>query len=318
MKNLFTLLIFATFLYGFTIINAQMKFDFEEWTDSTDFSRPNPTDFWADPNAGAREVLYSEDITATPTAEAVCTKSSDFKTGFLAAELTINAYSLETPFGTYDRTLNGWLYTGVMTFDPMTYITTPDLRIPNTEKWEVFSGWYKYEPATDDSCVFFAELYAADSTVVATAEMRTGEAQTEYTEFSIPFVYSDENADVTHMGVYISASNTAVNTGSYGGEAGSKLIIDDLEFSKKPSAINQTLNDKSIYRVYSSNQGNILHVKNAKNTIIEIYSISGKILLAKSIRSDEENISISNLNSGLFIYHISKEGKFVTSGKFIK
>ncbi len=201
----------------------------------------------------------------------------------------------------------------------MTYAVIADIRVENTVKWEKFSGWYKYAPSQGDSCVFLAELYAADSVIIATVKMKSA-AVAQYTQFDIPFVYSDEGADVTDIGIYISASNTTPHTGPNGpdGTGGSILIIDDLELSVTPSSVRHSLTDNITVEVYQVDMSNSLVVKNAEDAVLEIYSITGRHILTHNIRSPQVEISISQLNKGIYFYRITMNDAALTAGKFIK
>lgn len=312
MKKIFTLSLIALLFLGVTNLRSQMLIDFETWTledDTLNFTTPEPLDFWGNPNITAEGLIYQ----GAPGIAAQCEPTSDAKNGFQAAKLTSTFYD----FGAYTANIRGWLHTGsIVLGGPPTYAPIADIRVENNDKWGIFSGWYKYAPAEGDSCVFLAELYAADSTVLATAYL-LAPAAAEYTEFSIPFEYTDEATDVTHMGVYICASKGLPQLGPFGAVGGSVLYIDDLGFAF-PAATNQTIDNKTSIQVYPINMGNSLIVKDAENSILEIFSISGQQLHIQSINSSQEELSISKLSKGLYLYRITDKNLLISAGKFVK
>jgi len=312
MKKIFTLSLIVLTLLGITELRAQMLFDFETWTkeaDSLTFTSPEPLDFWGNPNITAEGLI----LQGAPNVASQCEPTSDAKNGFQAAKMTSTFYD----FGAYTANIRGWLHTGsIVLSGPPTYAPIADIRVDNTDKWGTFSGWYKYAPAEGDSCVFLAELYAADSTVLATAYLKAT-AAADYTEFSIPFEYTDASTDVTQMGVYISASKGLPALGPFGAIGGSVLIIDDIKFDFAVG-IRQTITNKTSIQVYPINMGSSLIVKDAENSVLEIFSISGKKLHTQTISSSREELSISQLNKGLYLYRVTDKDLLISTGKFVK
>ena len=316
MKN-FTLLFIFLLIGVFGSLKAQsqdLTFDFETWVDSSGYQRPEPVNIFTDPNSFIRAL--GGGFLTNPNGDIVpqCEPTSDAKSGSQAAMLRSQFYN----YFTAEVALRGWLYTGSIKYSGQTYITTSDLRIESTEKYQTFSGWYKYEKAAGsvDSCVFIAELYAADSTVIASAVFKS-DAVSDYTHFEIPFIYTDESADVTHMGMYICASNGTAVSSPFRGIDGSVLKIDDLSLSTTKTGV-RNLVGKSLAIAYPDSKHENLIVKDAENASMEIYSVSGSLLSKHSIKSIQDNISISNLNEGIFLYRIISKDGLLKTGRFVK
>ena len=315
MKRTFTLLVACLMVVIFNNLQAQsneLLFDFETWVDSSDYQRPEPVDILSDPNAYVR---YLGDFLQNPSGGLVaqCAPTSDAKNGSQAAVLTSQFYY----YFTYQVVLRGWLHTGLINYNGQTFVTSTDLRIENNQKYTTFSGWYKYHPSDDiqDSCVFIAELYAADSTVIASATFKSG-AITDYTQFEVPFVYTDNNTEVTHMGMYICASNGTAGSSPFSGAQGSVLTIDDIKLSSGGTGVNDL--DKSSIVVYPDSKHENLIVKDAVDASMGIYSVSGRLISKQSIKSSFENISISDLNKGIYIYKVASIDGTLKTGRFIK
>lgn len=316
MKKIFTLLFFALFVIGWSSVNAQLMFDFETWTKRADtcvFTTPEPLNFWGDVNMTA-ELISSYGI---PEVVAQCGPTAEMKNGFQAARMESKEYDM----GGYTPDIQGWLHTGSIYLDAQ-YNVIVDLRVENTQKFGSMKGWYKFTASTapdvtgGDYCTFFAELYAADSTVLAQA-YDTLPPVAEYTEFEIMFEYSDASTDVADMGVYITAGNTVPQFGPYGGKKGAILFLDDLEFTTYVGTEKSLINNRSI-QVYQVDMGNSLHVQNAEASIIDIFSITGQRLMSGYIGSTEENISISKLDKGIYLYRITENSTPISTGKFVK
>lgn len=58
-------------------------------------------------------------------------------------------------------------------------------------------------------------------------------------------------------------------------------------------------------------------IKNCSNSKIEIYSVTGQLLLKNKIDLEEQSIDISSFNKGVYLVKIQKEGKLITE-KIIK
>lgn len=310
MKRIFTLFIFLS-IAGLGLLQAQMLFDFETWSKTDDtlaFTVPEPHSYWATVNSDV-EGLAAYGL---PDVLPQCASSTDAKNGFYAAEMAAKKYTIQT----FSPTVQGWLHTGWINLDPTTYVVTADLRVENTTKYGSMSGWYKYETAGEDSCVFFAELYSADSIVLATAMMKSG-ASAEYTAFDIPFEYADTETDVTHIGIYISCSNSTPTSGAYAGVEGSVLVVDDLSLNTSVGVESKMLKERTI-KVVPLNMGNTLSIHNAANSDIDIFSITGRLVLSLPLNSSEELVSIGNLDQGIYLYRITDNNQQIYTGKFFK
>jgi len=62
---------------------------------------------------------------------------------------------------------------------------------------------------------------------------------------------------------------------------------------------------------------NVLINKKASNLNFELYDISGRKLLEKNILSNSENINVSNLSHGIYLYALKSENGIVKTGKLL-
>lgn len=73
--------------------------------------------------------------------------------------------------------------------------------------------------------------------------------------------------------------------------------------------------------VYPNPTKDILHFQSLKlnsDYLIEIYKIDGSIAIKGTGKHEQTSIDVSQLASGMYIYHITKNGLTIQTGKFIK
>ncbi len=309
MKKFFTLVLISLCISNWS--NAQdLTFDFENWTTvgSAGFNQPNPTTVFADPNGFAR-TWSAYDATLLPN----CTKVTPGQLSTSAASITTVKANL-TAIGYGTKYLLGNLKTG-------TTGTGGNYRvIPNTTKFDQLSVYYKYTPSTaGDTAVVIAELYAADSTVLASVNQQITASTTTFTLLTAKFNYTNYSTPVASYGIYISPTKSTASSSflSSASKEGSKLIIDNLKLTGIASAIN-TVYDSSNKYAYTIENGKILVVNDAKNSVIDIYSATGQKVSSKKVAVNSENISIAGLNRGIYLYSIKLKDGSLVSGKFLK
>lgn len=123
---------------------------------------------------------------------------------------------------------------------------------------------------------------------------------------------------------YVSASNPAYiminTTSSYDqntSTAGSKLWIDDLSVVYNTTSISENAFNENNANVYAYDK--TIHVDflnaNQKQATLSIYDLTGKLVGQKLVSNSSQNaMSVSELNSGLYMYQligteIHKSGK---------
>lgn len=309
MKKIFTLVLISLCISNWS--NAQdLTFDFETWTTvgTAGFNQPNPVNVFGDPNSFARGwSAYS------PTLLPTCAKVTPGQLSSSACSIaTVKADLSAIGYGV--KYLLGNLKTGATT-------TGGNYRvIPNTTKFDQLSVYYKYTPsAAGDTAVVIAELYAADSTVLASVNQQITASTTTFTLLNAKFVYTDYSTPVASYGIYISPTKSTP-TSFYlasSSKLGSTLIIDNLKLYGTATAVNPVYDNSNKY-AYTIGQGKILVVRDAENSIIDIYSATGQKVSTHKVSANGENISIAGLNNGIYLYSIKLKDGSLVSGKFLK
>ena len=169
-----------------------------------------------------------------------------------------------------------------------------------------------YDPET-------ATSYHPDSSVnkIADALFLTPAANiTGWTRFSVPFNYVS-SSNPAYIMINTTASNNQLTS-----TAGSKLWLDDLAVVYNPSTAGiQNLYNENNASVYSNDK--MIYVDFIKGmqeqTVLSLYDLTGKLVSKNTLSNSQLNtISVSELNSGLYMYQLT--GKEIQkSGKlFIK
>ncbi len=125
---------------------------------------------------------------------------------------------------------------------------------------------------------------------------------------------------------YVSASNPAyimINTTSSNDQntstAGSKFWLDDLSVVYNSSSVGENMLNENCAYVYAYGKTiTVSLIKPVKATVLSIYDLTGKLLISQEISGQETTVNVSELNSGLYLYHLSGS-EVQKSGKlFIK
>ena len=86
------------------------------------------------------------------------------------------------------------------------------------------------------------------------------------------------------------------------------------DISDAISSYSEALSDVLIY---PNPAANYFAVTNSKGATIQVYSCSGKLLTTRLVKTDEEPIDISSLNSGMYLVRINQNG-VISNHKIIK
>ncbi len=278
--------------------------DFENWTQnyynstfpSLFYWELEPTSIWSSPNEGV-----------TIAANFPTERTSDAQSGSYAARMETKSIFL-VPAG-------GTLFTGYLI--PNMTSTKAMLGVPFTDKPSSINGYYKYTPAyynggqSIDSCAIHAMLSYWDGSqrvIIAEAIYFSSDTVTNYTAFSIPFVYFLPNTPDTITVVFSSSKNGE----SFVGGIGSTLYIDNVSFDYSNSIDKFT--DKIAYQKrYEKDQINLIFEK-AFSGEIRLFTINAQEVFYQEF-NEEENISVplNSLHSGVYILEItSQNGKRMT------
>ncbi len=164
-------------------------------------------------------------------------------------------------------------------------------------------GWYKCNATEGDHGTVkfmlhsgYAQIPGGEENSIAVADWNMPSAEiTEWTRFSIPFIYTSEETPQYYLSIL--TSGNGVNA-----LLGSTAKFDDLEFIYNGSSVSEMqVLDLSIY--IQNSRLVISPIKNiSKPFDFSIRDISGKIVHNSSLLLNEpNNIDISNLNDGMYI-----------------
>ena len=244
-------------------VQSILEYGFEEWTSvsgswlSNAYEKPQPTNELATSSEGAAKLkLYG--LTSVPTR-----KTEDSKNGKYAIELQTLDTSAKAS-SLIPAITSGSVYTGRFNLDINDKLNSTKFGIPYEKEPVLFKGWYKYTPGSKyldgsdyknikelidvtDECAIQAVLYEAvddngnDITLtghdinssehrVAVARLADGTAKSEWTSFSLKFVFLNgktyDKAKKYKLAIVCSSSKDG---DFYKGAGGSTLLLDNLE-----------------------------------------------------------------------------------------
>jgi len=71
--------------------------------------------------------------------------------------------------------------------------------------------------------------------------------------------------------------------------------------------------------LYPNPTDDFLYIENLTNPVqIEIYDLSGKVLLSKEVDEATKQVNLSQLSEGVYLYQLSQNGQKVKTGKLVK
>jgi len=71
--------------------------------------------------------------------------------------------------------------------------------------------------------------------------------------------------------------------------------------------------------LYPNPADNFLHIENLTESVqIEIYDLSGKVLLSQEINEAEKRVNLSRLGEGIYLYQLRQQGQNIKTGKLVK
>ena len=320
MKKIFTLLsiAFTSSMFAQTTIQNG---DFELWenvgasTEEPIFFNSNKTGTdWA---TSGPQTCYRDASTSHGGAYSVRMETKIFVVAIVNGSVTtaiVNAPTTNKADG-YLGTIKNTSLTDIRR---MSFVGRPDSLV----------GWYKYtqggaaEIGKIKAILHTGNYYdpeAATANHPDSTVNKIGEAQfltptnniSSWTRFAVAFTY-------------VSASNPAyimINTTSSNDQltstAGSKLWLDDLSVVYNPASINEKSFNENNVNIYAYDKTIYIDFINAnqKETTLFVYDLTGKLVSTQVLSNAKQNsISVTELNSGLYLYQlvgaeIQKSGK---------
>jgi hypothetical protein len=203
---------------------------------------------------------------------------------------------------------NGRVHAALPPSDAYVYTidSVPDWNTPFTDFPDSLSIWAKFFPEENDIAHVIAVLHTdtakvADSTQtnwVAIASIDISDEVSEWTQFSVPFDYlNNDTPEYILFAIYSGDAENAL--------AGSKMYLDDFELIYHETDI--PTNTKENINLYFSNNllvANLLNTNVKEECEIEIIDLSGKILFSKQINPNEINYIYLNIPVGIYVCNI--------------
>jgi len=177
------------------------------------------------------------------------------------------------------------------------------------------TGWYKYTPQGNDAGNIVGILFNANRDTLAIAVFFPSGTVSSYTYFKSVFTYRVAIDNVVTEALFVLASS-----GMTGGQADTKLYVDDLGLVYNPTVGVDNTPATERLNVYPNPVSENLHVDMAgtQNSNITIFDVTGKKVAQHNLNEKVNNINIANLAKGLYVYQLNAENKEVLkTGKFI-
>ncbi len=278
------LILWSTAAYAQHIPNG----DFEEWTlteGSGQFkSYYEPSHGWASGN-GAIHIAAG--------ADPVCEQTTDVVHGALAAKLTTRRI--------FGQIASGSLYTGMFKLNLADPAKSALRGIPFTGTPSAFTGWYKYLPVGADSATLYATLSRWDGTKrkhIAEARIMQYTALSEWTRFSVPFVYQSSEPPDTIAVVFASSAGGEF----FRGNEGSTLYVDNVQVENASTIAEHQTPPSATFTIQHGTMQFHMPVQQ-----VHIFSLHGEHITC----STQSVVSLSGIPSGVYCIVAEVVGGFV-------
>ncbi len=278
------------------------NFGWEQWTAATSGKYDEPSGgVWATPNP-ALDVAFG----SNPAPVAKESGAGNVQNGTYSAKLkTVKIFGVKSA---------GTVFTGKFVFNLSNPTKSAKLGVPFTARPDRFTGWYKYTGVNGDSCLAYAKLTKFNAATglseqVGLARMinKTGVAVTAWTQFDIPFDYSNTNTPDS-ITVVITSSAGAENLQAP--QEGSTMYSDNNDLLL-PTGVAMSLNNMVTVRTFPNPATSKLTVELGRNlqaASIRFFTYDGKLVTTKPLIDNTltNEIDISSLNSGMYYYDIQQ------------
>ncbi|MFN8254865.1 MAG: PCMD domain-containing protein [Bacteroidales bacterium] len=284
--------------------------DFEEWVEmptsggNVQYLKPYG-DIWATSNEASMVFVSKPSVTRT----------TDAYNGTYAAK--IETVQLGTSKG------SGTIFTGVFKIDVINPLNSTKFGIPFTDKPISFRGFYKFIPVANDS--FDIETYLTKwdnvnkrrDTIAAAVISREQSmvAVSDYTEFNLFYnYYSQETPD--SLTIIMASSADGAN---FNAAVGTVLIVDAISLEYYPLSVENKIQKRNL-KVFPNPVSQDLTIQSEKENLkdLRIYNSTGKLVLVRKIKSNNESVPMNGMSPGIYYYSIGKADGTIETGKFLK
>ena len=225
--------------------------------------------------------------------------------------------------GTYAARMNGTTYLGFIPV-PGGIGTNAKVDIlaqtisggyPFTLRPNAFTGWYKYTPQNNDSCIFLALLTkttGSNKDTIGTAVF-IGHTQANYTNFYTQFFYFSPDDPDTAFVIALTSANFL------GAQTGSVLFADDLDFTLN-TGVPSVEDFDEIVKAYpnpAKDEFNIELKHSHTGDYLKVFNVLGNNIVTIPVKSSTIKINTAGLSNGLYFYRLENEKQQpIVSGKF--
>ncbi len=206
---------------------------------------------------------------------------------------------------------------GVIEFDAVNQEVSITGGLPFNSNPISASMWVKNLPVGGDTTeisIFAIDNSDNDNLQYAIADTLFTSSINSFTKITLPFKVTDTLLSTTLIRVLITSGG-----GLNGGHDGTAIIVDDIEFLS-PSGIPQYLNPQKAALVYPTTLESMLQIQFKKpgNRDLHIYDMQGCLLLSKKLAFESNQIDVSSLSQGNYLYEITEGPQKIQSGKLLK
>lgn len=291
-----TLLSLALMNFTFTMFAQVQNASLDSWNSSTSDPTSWMFDYGQGSEPGTNNYLfgfYQEPYTTTAIAGVSGGSAALLESKNATNATVINAGLTVIP----GKLIGEWSYSG------------PDL--------SSISYSYDARPLAGDTALIQAVIYNFGGQTIAYALdlITPAEATTGWTSKTLPFVSGGNTGSIVKIEIWCQSSVTQSASGSL--TAGSTLKVDNFVLN---------VNNVSIEEEVALNFNVFPNPTNEKLTVnsnleienIAIISLDGKIVKTQAINGTSQEINVSDLNSGTYIYEVKTVNGFVSRKTFVK
>lgn len=146
--------------------------------------------------------------------------------------------------------------------------------------------------------------------ISTTTKDKSAFTTTLWSEASVPGAFTTQTIDLSaYDGQDVFIAFILNSTDAFIG------LVDNIKFLGQVSGINNI--ETNNYSIYPNPATDLFNISGAQGAKLNIYDAIGRVVLQDNVKSDNQSISISNLNPGVYTVQLINNGQ-VTSSKLIK
>lgn len=187
---------------------------------------------------------------------------------------------------------------------------------PYTERPNAFTGWFRYEPVNNDSCILlavFTKWNGNKRDTIGVAPYFGHSTNNTYKEFQTSVLYlSPENPDTAFV---LALTSSAFLTA----QVGSVLYVDDLNFTFNVGIPEVKFADV-VLNTYPNPARDLFTIElqnDHRVASIKLFDVLGNRVKQVNVASNRIELSTASLTDGLYFYQLNDaDNRTITSGKF--